>query len=166
MRESTLTRNKTFMTHSVPGTACFNVVHSDDAITPSSPLAGALHHLKRYCIILVHTLNTYAPVSGMPHYPYMGIIWGCSGGFVQQITPQGWGIVTPSAKCSKAIIVFSFWFSCMLLIIVFWKAAPVYTVGICGGICCGESAPGVGNYCLRVVQIPTLAPCTGSGACH
>ena len=32
----------------------------------------------------------------MPHYPYMGIVQGDGGGFVQQITPQGWGIVTPS----------------------------------------------------------------------
>ena len=43
----TLTRNKTFRTH-LPGTACFNVVHSDDAII----LVHTLKHLVQVkCVI-------------------------------------------------------------------------------------------------------------------
>ena len=55
----TVTRNETFMIL-LPGTACYNVVHLDDARTctlSTPPWAPVLHYLKRSCIIRVHPLK-------------------------------------------------------------------------------------------------------------
>ena len=61
-----MTRNETFMTWHI--LSVFNMVHSDDAITLKVmhlPSAGALHYLKCYCIILLHTLKHLTPVKGV-----------------------------------------------------------------------------------------------------
>ena len=62
-----MNRNKTFIRH-LPGTMCFNVVHSDDVITPSvvqcTAFGWLVHYItsaRRYCIILVHTLKHLLP---------------------------------------------------------------------------------------------------------
>ena len=37
--------------------------------------------------------NVYAPVNGMPHYHYLGTMWGFSRGFAPKRLPQGSGFV-------------------------------------------------------------------------
>ena len=67
---------------------------------PSTKI-GSLENFQLYGIYVIvisrvqRMYGSNAPVSGMPHHPYIEIMWGNGRGFVQQIMPEGWGIAIP-----------------------------------------------------------------------
>ena len=109
-----------------------------------------------------HDLHFNASINGMPHHPYMGIMWGDGRGFVNHALGVGHCHTDQSNTNEENLCLHSKQRSRR-------KKALVQRNRICGEVAALKVPEGWGLFIIERCKsppCPTLSPCTGSGAYH